>query len=244
MKRNKLTKTGNYISKKIGNAIGKYDMINEGDRILLGLSGGKDSMTLFHMLKHRQCFAPVKYDIIVAHVDFGVSKKSIKEPLQALCAQYDVPFVFTRRKISFKNDKSNCFWCSWNRRKVFFDLAKKFECNKIALGHHKDDIIETTLLNMFFLGDFSTMNPSQKLFDGRVSIIRPLCYVEEKKIIKFAKESHFMTAPPCCEHGLRSNRAYIKKLITEVSKRSPYVKNNIFRSVARIKQEYIDLREE
>jgi len=138
----------------------------------------------------------------------------------------------TRKDIS-------CFWCSWNRRKALFQVANRFGCTKVALGHHKDDIIETILMNLFFHGEISAMAPKQELFKGKIVLIRPLAYVEEDMIRRFAKEAGFPHEKCACPNSLTSNRTRIANIIRELVRVCPDVKTNIFRSVKRIKQDYL-----
>ncbi|MCX5711966.1 MAG: tRNA 2-thiocytidine(32) synthetase TtcA, partial [Candidatus Omnitrophica bacterium] len=133
----------------------------------------------------------------------------------------------------------NCFWCSWNRRRELFLAADKFGCTKVALGHHMDDIIETTLMNLFFQGEFSTMVPKQELFKGKIVIIRPLAYVEEDMIAKFVKAEHMKVFGCKCPHSNLSQREMMSRIIKQVKKTCPDVKKNIFRSLRRIKKDYL-----
>ncbi len=241
-----LTGTGFFISSKIGKAIKDYNLIEDGDKLLVAVSGGKDSLSLLKMLLERKKWAPVKFDIIAVHIetDFRCGNCVHKKILTNLFKKMGAKYIFRKIKVLDKNKKTNCFWCSWSRRKALFEMAEAKGCNKIVFGHHKDDIIETTLLNMFFQGEFSTMNPRQELFKGTITIIRPLCYVEERMIKKFAKESGFPEQLCRCPYSQDSNRKYLKEFINRIEKRSPNVRTNIFRSVARVKREYIDLKEE
>jgi len=239
------SKTGALISKKMGHAIKQYSMIDDNDTIMIGVSGGKDSLTMLKMLSDRRKFAPIKFNLHAVHIqpNFKQNKK-LADYIQELCTELDIACTIDHMDIEVKEDQSNCFWCSWNRRKKMFDLAKELKITKIALGHHKDDIIETTLLNMFFVGDFSTMNPYQEFFEGKVIMIRPMSYCEEKDIAAFAHEFGFKEIEGSCEYKGESQRAYIKQFIAELEKRTPQVKTNIFKSMSRVKKEYIDLREE
>lgn len=241
-----LTGTGFFISSKIGKAIKDYKLIEDGDRLLVAVSGGKDSLSLLKLLLERKRWAPVKFDVIAAHIetDFRCGGCAHRKILAGLFKEWGVKHIFRRIKLPDRGRKTGCFWCSWNRRKALFDTAQKKGCNKIAFGHHKDDIIETTLLNLFFQGEFSTMNPRQELFKGAMTVIRPLCYVEERIIRKFAKESGFPEQLCKCPYSQDSNRRYLKGFIKRIEKRSPNVRTNIFRSVARVKKYYIDLKEE
>jgi len=239
----KLTEIGHHISKRIGKAIGDYNLIEEGDRILVAVSGGKDSYTLLKLLRERQKWSPVKFDLVVAHIetDFVCAGCVHKETMRKVFQDMGVKYIFRSIKILSKKREVSCFWCSWNRRKTLFEIAQEAGCQKVALGHHKDDIIETTHLNLFFQGEFSSMNPRQELFAGKIIIIRPLCYVEEKTIKKFAKESEYPEQTCKCPNSLRSNRTYVKKIIGELEKRSPDLKTNIFKSISRIKKEYLNI---
>jgi tRNA 2-thiocytidine biosynthesis protein TtcA len=229
-----------YLSKKVGKAIMDYQMLSEGDRILVAVSGGKDSLTLLKILRDRLSISPVKYELIAVHIDMG--KGCIhSEILKDYFEKNNYSYIIEKTDI-FKdsiNSKIDCFWCSWNRRKTIFKLADKLNCNKVALGHHLDDIVQTILLNLFFNGEISSMSPKQTLFEGKITIIRPLAYVEEKEIIRFAKEQDF-PQPHCrCPNSFLSQRTYIKELIKELEKRVPDIKKNIFRALKRVKKEYL-----
>ncbi len=120
-----------------------------------------------------------------------------------------------------------------------FETAVRFGCTKVALGHHQDDIVETMLLNLFFNGEISAMSPKQELFKGKIVIIRPLCYVEEKLIVKFAKTALFPHHKCACPNSLTSNRTKITNILSDMEKTCPDVKKNIFRSLKRIKKDYL-----
>ena len=258
-----LTKTGNYISNRIGKAIQDYNLLEDKDRILVAVSGGKDSLTLLKLLNERKKWAPISYELIAMHVETDyrcagcVHVKSLKKFFE----DNDIKYHFEKitildkakaakgveplnagRKSSLRKPMSSCFWCSWNRRKALFLAADKFKCNKVALGHHKDDIIETLLLNMLYHGEFAAMNPRQELFGGKVVIIRPLCYVEEDALRKFAKESGFPSQMCRCPNSKISKRRVMKDFVKTIEKDCPHVKTNIFRSISRIKADYIDIR--
>ncbi|MEW5759023.1 MAG: ATP-binding protein [Candidatus Omnitrophota bacterium] len=238
------TKTGFYISSKIGKAIQNYKLINNGDRILIGISGGKDSLSLLSLLKERQRWAPVKFELAACHIlaDFDKNNQKHRQIIDKLCKKLGIKCYFKKIKVLDKNKKTNCFWCSWNRRKELFLLAGKLGFNKIMLGHHMDDIIETTLLNLFFNGEISTMNPCQKLFNGQLTVIRPLCYVEECKMQQFAKENKLPIINCNCPIKEESSRKHIKNLIKNLQKKCPAVKMNIFKSITRIRKDYLDIK--
>lgn len=229
-----------YISKLVGKAMTDYGMLSEGDKIAVAVSGGKDSLTLLRVLNDRKAFVPVKYELLAVHIDMGYPCQHPK-----ILAEY-----FTKLKIKYRIEKIDilkgktrkdisCFWCAWNRRKALFEAANRNGCTKVALGHHKDDIIETILMNMFFHGEISAMSPKQELFKGKIVLIRPLAYVDEDMIRKFAREARFPHEKCSCPNSLTSNRTRITEIIKDLKKVCPDVKTNIFRSVKRIKQEYL-----
>ncbi len=242
-----LTKLGARISNQIGRAIADYRLIEDGDRIVVAVSGGKDSLSLLKLLNVRRKWAPVNYELLAVHIETDYRCRGCvhKDTLKKFFEENHVNHHFEKISILNKKKRSvSCFWCSWNRRKTLFLLADKFGYNKVALGHHKDDIVETLLLNVFFNGEFSTMNPRQDMFGGKLAIIRPLCYVEEESLKRFAKESNFPRQMCQCPNSYISKRKAIKDFIKLIEKDSPYVKTNIFKSITRVKQDYINLKPE
>jgi len=229
-----------YISKRVGKAITDYNMLSPGDKIAVAVSGGKDSLTLLKVLRDRQSFVPIKYDLLAVHIDLGYPKscaKPLEKYFKNIGVKYQIEKVDALRKTKPKD--INCFWCSWNRRKALFETANRFGCTKVALGHHMDDIIETILLNLFFQGEISAMSPKQKLFKGKITLVRPLAYTEEHLIRKFVKEEKIPTFDCICPNSVVSNRSRIGKLISGLKKVCPDVKKNIFRSLKRIKKDYL-----
>ncbi len=244
-----LTGTGFYISNRIGKAIADYNLIEDGDRIIVAVSGGKDSLALLKLLIERKKWAPVNYELIAVHIETDrkcagcVHTKLLKKFFEDVGVKYHFEKIslLGGKKQTDKKKNVSCFWCSWNRRKALFLLADKFKCNKVAFGHHQDDINETLLLNMFYHGEFSAMNPRQELFKGKVTIIRPLCYVEEEYTRKFAKESGFPAQLCRCPNADTSKRRMMKNFIKEIEKNCQYVRKNIFRSISRINKEYTQI---
>ena len=228
------------ISKRIGRAMTDYNMLSDGDKILVAVSGGKDSLTLLRILSDRRKFVLIKYELLAVHIDLGYPcqhPKILAEYFKTLGISYHIEKVDilkgkTREDIS-------CFWCSWNRRKALFETANRFGCTKVALGHHKDDVVETILLNLFFHGEISAMSPKQELFDGKIVIIRPLVYVDEDMIVRFAKSAGFPHHKCACPNSLTSKRTKMTEIIKDLKSFCPDVKTNIFRSVKRIKTDYL-----
>jgi tRNA 2-thiocytidine biosynthesis protein TtcA len=229
-----------YISKRVGKAIHDYGMLADNDKVLVAVSGGKDSLALLKVLHDRKSFVPIKYDLLAVHVDMGLPSHHPEK-----LAQY-----FKKNKIAYHIEKVdilkgrsrkhlNCFWCSWNRRKALFETAARTGCTKVAFGHHHDDIVETMLLNLFFQGEISTMAPRQELFGGKITIIRPLAYVEEDMIVRFAKTLKFPYQTCACPQSATSNRTKMTQILKDLKHICPDVKKNIFRSLQRIKKDYL-----
>jgi len=229
-----------YISKRMGRAIMDYKMLDEGDKIAVAVSGGKDSLTLLRILNDRRAFVPIKYEVLAVHIDSGYPRSCAKK-LEAHFKKIGVKYHIEKTDLLKKTKRKdiNCFWCSWNRRKALFEAASRLGCTKVAFGHHKDDIIETILMNLFFQGEISAMSPKQELFGGKIVIIRPLAYVEEHLIRRFAKEEKLPHETCLCPNAITSNRTRVARIISEIKRVCPDVKTNIFRSVKRIKEDYL-----
>lgn len=229
-----------YISKQVSKAITDYQMLKDSDKVAVAVSGGKDSLTLLHILNARRKFVPIKYELLAVHIDLGypcMHPKILSEYFKSQGISYhiqrlDILKGKTRKDIS-------CFWCSWNRRKALFEVASCFGCTKVALGHHKDDIIETILMNLFFHGEISAMSPKQELFKGKIVLIRPLAYVEEEMIKRFTKGAGFPHQSCSCPNSITSKRTKVSNIIKGLEKVCPEIRTNIFRSLKRIKQEYL-----
>jgi len=241
-----LTRRGHFISNKIGKAIADYDLVKDKDKIIVAVSGGKDSLTLLKMFLERRRWAPVSFELLAAHVitDYRCKGCMHKEVLEKIFEDSGCPYKFLEVKLlNSGKERTSCFWCSWNRRKALFNLATELGYNKIALAHHKDDIIETILLNLFYNGEISAINAKQPLFNGKITIIRPLIYVEEKEIRAFAKESDFPSQICQCPNSETSKRALMKQVIADLQKDGGHIKSNIFKAPWRIRSDYLGLRE-
>ena len=154
------------IEDKIKRAIFDYGLINDGDRILVGLSGGKDSLALVDLLGRRSKIYCPRFEVVVAHIVMtNIPYCSDREYLRSCAEEHDLPFIVHETSFDPSTDtrKSPCFLCSWTRRKALFEIAKAHKCNKIALGHHQDDILETLLMNLTHQGAFGTMPPRLRM---------------------------------------------------------------------------------
>ena len=222
--------------KLMGKAISDYDMLHDGDKVLVAVSGGEDSLSLLNLFLLRQKKIKINFEVIACHVDTSfvkLDRKTLLDHFESLGIDYTI------KELELDDDGMNCFWCSWNRRKVLFETAKELGVNKIALGHHLDDIAETTLMNLFYRGEISTSPPAVDFFDGELKVIRPLCYIEKKDLAEFARELNLPVTSYECLYGKDSRRIHSRKIIEDIEQRCPYVKKNIFKALGRIKQEYL-----
>jgi tRNA 2-thiocytidine biosynthesis protein TtcA len=227
----------------VGKAIHRYGLIQDGDHILVGVSGGKDSLSLLHLLKERLKRVPIRYELFAVYIDLGFDSGRgdiLRDYFEKEGLTYHIEFTDIGKRANTSENRENpCFLCAWERRKKLFQLANRFKCNKVALGHHKDDIIETLLLNIFYSGEISTMLPLQSLFKGRITIIRPLSLLEEKEIEKFARAMHLPVGSSGCPSSGRTKRKEVKEIIETLSGKNHRVKGNIFRSLSNIKMDYM-----
>jgi tRNA 2-thiocytidine biosynthesis protein TtcA len=151
-----------------------------------------------------------------------------------------VRYVIAKPEKDWRNGEDfTCFWCSWNRRKVLFNLMSTMGCTKLALGHHMDDITETMLMNLMFNGEIGTMKPYQEMFKGEFAIIRPLAYVEERQLKRVSARLELPVIKSQCLNGDLSKRRLVKGIITEMERHNRNVKKNIFRSLQRVREEYL-----
>jgi tRNA 2-thiocytidine biosynthesis protein TtcA len=229
-----------FITKKVGKAIWDYRMIKDGDRILVAVSGGKDSLSMLRILKERTRFVPIKYELIACHVDMGFEWVK-KDLLADHFEQEGVRHVVAEPNPGWRKEGEpfGCFWCSWNRRKALYAMAKKLGCSKIALGHHMDDIAETLLLNLLFNGEICTMRPYQEMFKGEIAFIRPLAYVEERELVRLADRLELPVIKSRCPYSETSKRRLVKEMIKEAGQHNRNTKKNIFRSLQRVRPEYL-----
>jgi tRNA 2-thiocytidine biosynthesis protein TtcA len=222
--------------KIMGKAIADYNMLSEGDRILIGVSGGVDSLSLLKLFCMRQKRIPINFEIIACFVDTSfveLDRPALFEYLDSCGINYTV------KKLELNNEGVGCFWCSWMRRRILFETAREHNCNKVSLGHNIDDMTETILMNMCFRGEVSVSPPALEMFGGKLKIIRPLCYIEKKEILDFASRFSFPDTHYECPYGKQSRRNLVKGMLEGLEKECPYVKKNIFRSLKRIKKGYL-----
>jgi tRNA 2-thiocytidine biosynthesis protein TtcA len=230
------------LRRSVGKAIHQYQMIENGDRIAVGVSGGKDSLSLLNLLSERRRRVPIQYDLVAIHIDLGFDGTG--KEIEPYFRQEEIPYRIEETRIgpiahSEINRENPCFLCARLRRKRLFELADGMGCRKVALAHHRDDIIETLLLNMFYGGEIGTMIPHQRLFKGKLSIIRPLALTDEDAIWRYAKAQAFPIIESGCPTTEDSERNRIKAILAELTRNNKKIKGNIFRSMQNIRRDYL-----
>jgi tRNA 2-thiocytidine biosynthesis protein TtcA len=218
-------------------------MIWDGDRIVIGISGGMDSLILMWILNERRARIPIDYELFAVHIDPGF-EGGYGELLKKYCNQIGLKLRVERtdygiRAHSSQNRENPCFLCSRLRRKRLFEIAEEIGCNKLALGHHKDDIIETLFLNMCYAGEISTMVPAQTVFQNRFTVIRPLAFVDEGIIKQFAAELRCPDFVNPCPTARVSKRSEIKAMLKKLYSTNRKIKGNLFRAMSHVNTEYL-----
>lgn len=231
------------IKRLAGKAIHRQKMIGDGDHVLVGVSGGKDSLALLWILRERLKRIPISYGITAVHVDPGFGGNSASEMADFLSSHgFDYRIIESDigpRAHGPENRENPCFLCSRMRRKLLFELADTLGCNRIALGHHKDDIIETLFLNIFYGGSISTMLPVQELFGGKLTVIRPLYLLDEDLIRRYGERMDFPEFRLGCPSEGTTKREEIKDMLNGFYHRSRKVKGNIFHALQNVNPEYL-----
>ena len=218
-------------------AIENYNMIEEGDKIAIGLSGGKDSITLVMALKALQRFYPKKFDIIAVSVNPGFDFFD-SAFLQETCKNIGVEYVEAQSYIKdivfdIRKEKNPCSLCANLRRGILNTTAIEHGCNKIALGHNEDDVLETFFLNLLYAGNISTFAPVSYMDRSKITLIRPMIYLSEREIRKFIKRQNITVMPKSCPMDGVSKREYMKELIAKLVLDIPTVRANIMGAIKR-----------
>jgi tRNA 2-thiocytidine biosynthesis protein TtcA len=231
------------LNRAVGKALHTHDMIADGDRIVVGISGGKDSLVLTWLLSERRGRVPIAYELFPVYIDPGF-EGGPGEQLVELVRGFGLTLRvektdFGLRGHSAENRENPCFLCARLRRQRIFEIADSLGCRKIALGHHQDDIIETLFLNMFYAGEMSTMKPVQPFFEGRFNIIRPLAYAAEELTRRAARELGFPEFENPCPSAANSKRREVKEMLLELYRSNRKIRGNIFRAMRHVKPEYL-----
>jgi tRNA 2-thiocytidine biosynthesis protein TtcA len=233
-----------HLKKWLEKAVMDYGMIAEGDRVLVGVSGGMDSMSLLDLLNTPMITVP-RFSMLAVNIDPGFDTNYAGyDALEGYLRAGAYDYFMEKTDIgllshSDYNRKNPCFLCSRLRRKRIFEIAAEKGCNKIAFAHHRDDIIETLLINLFYGREISTMVPKQAIFGGELHIIRPLAYIREALVKKYGKERGFAAIENVCPTSLTSRRRYVKGLLSELEKENPRIRENIWKAMGHVKTDYM-----
>jgi len=230
------------ICRKVGTTMRDHSLLDEGDHVLVGLSGGKDSMILLQALAERKAAVPFDFGLTAVHVEAtGIGYQIDKDKLSLFCENLNVPLHYKTIKPDLEKEtsKSACFICSWNRRKELFNLANELDCNKLALGHHRNDAVETLLLNMIYHGSISSLPYSLNMFEGKIQLIRPLMDLDERMLEEYSALNNLVKVEKSCPHEESTQRERIAQLIKQIEgihSKAPY---NMFKSMDKIFTEYL-----
>ncbi|MBQ7065940.1 MAG: tRNA 2-thiocytidine(32) synthetase TtcA [Lachnospiraceae bacterium] len=218
-------------------AIDDYNMIEEGDKIAIGISGGKDSLTLLCAMKGLMRFYPKKFQIHAITVDLGFDNLNLNE-IKKLCEELEVPYSIVKTdiaKIIFEDRKESnpCSLCAKVRKGALNEEIKKLGCNKVAYAHHKDDVVETMLLSLIYEGRFHSFSPKTYLDRMDLTVIRPLMYVNEMDVIGYTKQSKLPVAKSPCPADGNTKREYVKQLLKQLTTDNPGVKERMFTAIVK-----------
>jgi tRNA 2-thiocytidine biosynthesis protein TtcA len=236
--------------KKLKNAVGRavadFDLIQDGDRIGVAVSGGKDSYAMLHLLEALRRRAPIRFELVAINIDSGYPgyrADIIGEHLRehGFACHLEVTDHYEIIKAKRRPNSSYCSFCARLKRGSLYTLAQRLGCNKLALGHHMDDFIETLLLNQFFVGSLKAMAPSMLADNGQTTVIRPLVYVAEQDIIPFSRANRFPVVCCCCPVcGVADQqRKKMKELLKQLEMDNPFVKRSLLKALANVQPRHL-----
>ena len=231
------------VNRKIGQAMHDYSMLEEGDNVLLAVSGGVDSLALACVMKMWQQKTPFSFQLTAYHIDHGFWRRQAGTPNQSEAvgqqlSAHAIDFeIVAEREI--EEESRTCYFCSRNRRNQLFDIAEEKGFTKIAFGHHKDDLIETFLLNALYSGNISTMVPKQELFDGSLSIIRPFAYIEKTEVEGIAENLQLEPVKNLCPLSVDTRREKVRTLLGTIYENEPATKHSLFAALSNVRKDYL-----
>lgn len=216
-------------------ALQDYNMISNGDHVAIGVSGGKDSLALLYVLHSLMQFYPEKYQISVITIDLGFGTQDFSR-IEAICKELSIPFYLVKTDIAslvFHSEysESPCYLCSKLRKGALYDKAAELHCNKIALAHHKDDVVETMMMSLIYEGRFHTFDPVTTLERFELTLIRPFIYVNEGDIKGLIYTKNIPVLKSGCPVDGYTHRAYIKQLLNNINQETHGVKNRLFTAI-------------
>ncbi len=216
-------------------AVDDYQMIEDGDRIAVGISGGKDSLTLLYALNNLKRFYPQKFEILAVTVDLGFSNLNL-EKIEEFCRQLQVEYHIVKTEIAQiifeeRRESNPCSLCAKMRKGALNDAVKELGCNKVAYAHHRDDVVETMMMSLIYEGRFHTFAPVTYLDKTGLTVIRPLLYMHEADVIGFVHKYDVpVVKSPCPADGF-TKREYVKELLKKINRDSPGVKDRMFSAI-------------
>ena len=221
-----------------------FGMITPGDGVIAAVSGGKDSLALLRLLQGPLVHAPRDFRLVAVHLDTGIPGSDpapLEQHFRDAGLEYEIVPAHHVYEKSHAPDarKRPCYICSRLRRRLLLETADRLGCSRIALAHHRDDAVETLLMNMFFMREVSAMLPDQPLFDGAFHLIRPLFYIREYLVARFARKQQLPVSKVRCPTEDTTRRLYVKNLLEQLRKEDPSVHNNLFRAMFRMYPEYM-----
>lgn len=233
------------LAREMGRCISDFGLIEPGDRVMVAISGGKDSYTLLHLLERARRRAPVPFELVAVHLDQGqpgYDGTALRSWLQHHEYTHHILREDTYQLVTKRipEGKTYCSMCSRLRRGILYNAAERLECDKIALGHHRDDAIETLMLNMMFNGALSAMPAKLRSDDGRNTVIRPLLYSSERDIAVYASELDFPIIP-CNLCGSQENlwRQEVKRMLDEIEERVPKVRQSMLAALKNVHESHL-----
>jgi tRNA(Ile)-lysidine synthase TilS/MesJ len=222
------------IRERFVKAFATYHLLEDNDHVLVALSGGKDSLCLLEMLAKRAKIDHPKFRVEAIHVRMeNIAYETSTAYLEQFCHDLDVPLHIVTTRFEPSPQKPPCFLCSWYRRKEIFNLAQHLGCNKIALGHHQDDLLHTCLMNQFYQGRFDTMPALLQMRKMPLSIIRPLCMVEEADIKRYAELRLYEKQVKLCPYEHDSHRDDMRRLFDTIQQQNPEARHSLWNALVR-----------
>ena len=237
----------NRLTRLFHKACADYGLIEDGDHILIGLSGGKDSLLLTELLGRRSQIYKPRFRVTALHV--RVRERDYRTDmsyLERFCEEAGVPLIVRDVEIgeaptdsTSPKNTNPCFLCSWYRRKMLFNVAQEIGCNKIAFGHHKDDAVQTLLMNLLYQGAFASMPPMLQMEKMPIRLIRPLCLIREADIVSYAKQQNYEKQQQLCPFEHVSARENVKELLAQMEQLNPEALDSIWSAMTNIKADYL-----
>ena len=217
--------------------ITEYNMISDGDKIAVGVSGGKDSVTLLKLLAEYRRFSPERFDLVAITIDLNFpTNPTDYTPIKQLCQELNVEYVIEKTDIGeivfdVRKESNPCSLCSKMRRGALNDVAVRYGCNKVALGHHADDLIDTFFLSLFYEGRLSTFAPKSYMDKTDLTLIRPMIMIKEVHVVAYSKTLPVVKS--CCPANKKTKREYVKDVIKEIGKEVPNVRDMAYVAITK-----------